>query len=35
VRHGLDLAHIKDAQIGLPAIKLKQRIVVAAEVLRQ
>jgi len=30
VRHGFDLAHIKDAEIGPPALKLKQRIVVAA-----
>ena len=35
MRYGLDLAHIKDAQIGLPAMKLEERVVVAAEVLRQ
>src|SRR5687767_1007486 len=35
MRHGLGLAHIKDAQVGLPAMKFKQRVVVAAEVLRQ
>jgi hypothetical protein len=33
--HGLDLAHLENAQIGLPAVKLKQRIVVAADLLRQ
>lgn len=33
VRHGFDLAHIKDPEIGPPALKLEQRIVVAAEVL--
>ena len=35
MRYGLDLAHIKDAQIGLPAMKLEERVVIAAEVLRQ
>src|SRR5215207_129436 len=35
MRYGLDLAHIKNAQIGLPPMKLKQRIVIAAELLRQ
>jgi hypothetical protein len=35
VRQGLDLSHIKNAQIGLPAMKLKQRVVVAAELLWQ
>src|SRR5687767_10283410 len=34
MRHSLDLAHIKDAQIGLPAMKLEKRVI-AAEVLRQ
>ena len=31
MQYGLDLAHIKDAQIGLPAMTLKQRVVIAAE----
>jgi len=35
MRYGLDLAHIEDAQIGLPAMKLEERVVIAAEVLRQ
>lgn len=35
MRHGLDLAHIEDAQIGLPAMKLEERVMIAAEVLRQ
>ena len=35
MRYGLDLAHIKDAQIGLPAMKLEERVVIAAEVPRQ
>lgn len=35
MRYGLDLVHIKDAQIGLPAVKRKERVVVAAEVLRE
>lgn len=33
--YGLDLAHVKNAQIGLPAMKLEQRIVVATDMLRQ
>jgi hypothetical protein len=35
MRYGLDLGHIKDAQIGLPAMKLEKRVVIAAEALRQ
>jgi hypothetical protein len=34
MRNGLDLRH-KDTQIGLPAMKPEERVVVAAEVLRQ
>lgn len=33
--HGLDLAHVKNAEIGFPTIELKQRVVIAAELLRQ
>jgi hypothetical protein len=35
MRYGLDLTHIKDAQVGLPSMRAEERVVVAAEVLRQ
>ena len=35
MRYGLDLGHIKDAQIGLPAMKVEERVVITAEALRQ
>ena len=35
MRYGFDLAHIKDAQIHLPTMKLKRRVVVAAKALWQ
>jgi phosphoglycolate phosphatase-like HAD superfamily hydrolase len=35
MRYGLDLAHVKNGQTGLPAMKLEQRIVVAIEMPRQ